>query len=402
MNIQRSYASLMGFFAFVLLLAISGFSVIPTLAMKEMPLFPKDSIWLIETVDTTDSCFGMDISLALNSEGRPHISYYDSNLTALKYAYRTTNGWVQSTVDNSSDVGRHSSLGLDAAGFPHIAYRDMKNNDLKLAEWDGSNWMVSTIGADDYGWEPSLKMDTDGHTHIAYLGYSSVAGSQTPKYTYFTGTDWEFSVIEEVFGYGGISLALDSLDHPHVSYHTLGELRTAVISGTQWLTATVDSKMLSGDYVGLYNSITLDRQDRAHISYALYGQNFSPPFPNDLKYAQQTQTGWEFALPDTTGEVGFFSSIDLDSQDYPHISYYADDTQTLKYAHWDGADWIVEIVDTPVIMDGYTSLIVDQDDTTHIAYCDGSSSEIKYAHRLTLDYFYYFPTSYGQYDHPSH
>jgi hypothetical protein len=392
----------MALLALVLLLVKSGFAGIPTLAVKGMSLFPGDSVWLIETVDTTGSCFNMHISLALSSEGSPHISYYDSNLTALRYAYRSASGWIQSTVDNSSAVGRDSSLDLDAAGFPHIAYRDMTNNDLKLAEWNGSTWMLSTIGVDDFGWFPTLKVDTNGYAHIAYLGYSPVAGTQTPKYAQFTGTDWEFSVIDQVFGSGGISLGLDSMDHPHVSYHAANELRSAVLSGTHWLTATVDSKMLSGDYVGMYNSIALDSHDRPHISYALYGQNLSPPFPNDLKYAWQTQTGWHFALPDTAGEVGFFSSLDLDSQDYPRISYYASDTQSLKYARWDGADWIIEIVDAPVNIEGYTSLAVDQMDVTHLAYCDGASSEIKYAHRVILDHLVYFPITYVQFDSPIH
>jgi hypothetical protein len=56
----------------------------------------------------------------------------------------------------------------------------MTNNDLKFAKWDGSTWMRSTIGVDDFGWFPSLQMDTNGHAHIAYLGYSPVAGMQTP------------------------------------------------------------------------------------------------------------------------------------------------------------------------------------------------------------------------------
>lgn len=203
---------------------------------------------------------------------------------------------------------------------------------------------------------------------------------------------------DEVFGSEGSSLALDSIDHPHVSYHAANELRTAIKSCNQWITATVDSKLLSGDYVGLYNTIALDSHDRPHISYALYSTNISPPFPNDLKYPWQTQTGWKFALPDTTGEVGFFSSLDIDSEDYPRISYYASDTQALKCARWDGDDWMVEIVDAPVNLDGYTSLAVDQEDIIHLAYCDGFSSEIKYAQRVILDNFFYFPIIYVQFN----
>lgn len=396
---QRRKCPLFWALGLLLLFTSSGAAYNQAVIMHAATPFPTKSVWLVETVDRASSCFDMQVSLALSSTGSPHISYYDSDLTALRYAYRSNDGWVKSTVDNSSSVGRDSSLALNTADFPQIAYRDMTNNDLKYAGWNGSSWKIITIGVDDYGWSPSLQIDAADHPHIAYLGYSPEAGTQTPKYGYFNGTNWEFSIIDDVFTSGGISIAIDSSDQPHVSYHAAGALQTAVISATQWLTETVDARPMGGDYVGLYNSIALDSSDNAHISYALYGVNFSPPFPNDLAYAWQTPTGWDFSLPDTIGEVGFFSSLALDSQDFAHISYYGSDTNMLKYASWDGSDWTIEIVDAPVITDGYTSLSLDQDDLAHVAYCDESSAEIKVARRVIFDHFAFFPIMNVQLDY---
>lgn len=51
-----------------------------------------DAGWKIETVDTQkigwSSCMFWDVSLALDKENMPHISYYDFNKYNLKYAYK--------------------------------------------------------------------------------------------------------------------------------------------------------------------------------------------------------------------------------------------------------------------------------------------------------------------------
>ena len=47
----------------------------------------------------------MYTSIAVDSGGKVHISYYDDTNAALKYATNTTGAWVTTTVDNSGDVG---------------------------------------------------------------------------------------------------------------------------------------------------------------------------------------------------------------------------------------------------------------------------------------------------------
>jgi hypothetical protein len=78
---------------------------------------------------------GTFTSLALDSAGNPHISYYDATNRALKYAKWTGSAWSIQTVDSYGAVGLYTSIALDSAGNPHISYYDNTNGDLKYAKW---------------------------------------------------------------------------------------------------------------------------------------------------------------------------------------------------------------------------------------------------------------------------
>jgi len=69
----------------------------------------------------------------LDRRGYPHISYYDSNNNALKFAYWDGSDWQIETVDNEGDVGTWTSLALNDNGVVHISYYDNTNKDLKYA-----------------------------------------------------------------------------------------------------------------------------------------------------------------------------------------------------------------------------------------------------------------------------
>ena len=49
---------------------------------------------------------------------------------------------------------------------------------------------------------------------------------------------------------------------------------------------------------------------------------------------------------DASDNVGGYTSLALDSNEHPHISYHDWDNQTLKYATWDGQKWVTQTVDS--------------------------------------------------------
>ena len=76
--------------------------------------------------------FGSITSIALDSNGYPHISY--STNSDLKYAKWTGTAWSKTTADSSGRVGEYISIALDSNGYPHISYYDSTNKDLKYAK----------------------------------------------------------------------------------------------------------------------------------------------------------------------------------------------------------------------------------------------------------------------------
>jgi len=55
---------------------------------------------------------------------------------------------------------------------------------------------------------------------------------------------------------------------------------------------------------------------------------------------------WHIETVDTEGIAGYFTSIQLDSSDYPRIAYYDLHNRKLKYARWDGDSWQIRTVDS--------------------------------------------------------
>lgn len=98
----------------------------------QQPPFQAGLRWNIQTVDSEGHA-GTSTSLALDSEGYPHISYRDFNIRDLKYAAFDGSAWEIQTIDSEGFVGEYTSLALDSADNPHISYYDYTNEDLKYA-----------------------------------------------------------------------------------------------------------------------------------------------------------------------------------------------------------------------------------------------------------------------------
>ena len=216
--------------------------------------------WDIQTVDDVPA---MATSLALDSNGYPHISYTTAVLNSgahnsLHYARWTGTAWAKEMVDDVPAMA--TSLALDSNNRPHISYTTGGLNSLHYARWTGTAWAKETVDGGGVS-DCSLALDSNNRPHISYASWGSGL-----LYARWTGTAWAKETVDE----GDVlfnSLALDSSDYPHISYATasFGSLHYARWTGTAWAKETVDE----GDV--LFNSLALDSSDYPHISYATAG-----------------------------------------------------------------------------------------------------------------------------------
>lgn len=139
-------------------------------------------------------------------------------------------------------------------------------------------------------------------------------------------------------------------------------------TANNWQTETVDDD----GQVGWSTSLELDSAGRPHISYFDYTHN-------DLKYAHWDGSAWHIEPVDSAGQVGRDTSLALDADDNAHISYYDLLNMDLKYARWDGAIWHKEPVDSSGMVGEYSSLALDSQGFAHIAYFDYSNNSLEYA-----------------------
>ena len=164
----------------------------------------------------------------------------------------------------------------------------------------------------------SLRLDSAGRPHIAY-------GGDHLYYAWHDGEHWHQEIADDSPRVGEYaSLALDGDGYPHISYHdrTNGDLKYAYLDASGWHTLTVDSQGVIG--YTYYNSLALDEAGYPHISYCFI-QNVNYTYDSDLKYAFQDAIGWHTQTVDWVGFVGINSSLAVDRDGYPHISYQ----------HWD-------------------------------------------------------------------
>jgi hypothetical protein len=237
-------------------------------ARKIMYATYNGSSWTAEAV-ADDPAAGVDdlekyISLAISTDGVPHISFYSQSDLDLKHAYQAGATWVVEEVDklNPGITGIYNALALDSLGRPHISYQDNSNQRLMYAYWNGSSW-IKMVADNEYttGMNTSIAIDSGNHPHICYSDYVGFY----LKYAYYDGSTWSTTTLtpntrdlpdsrQPV-----CSIKIGIGDVPTISYfdRLSRHLMLTRRVGSTWVTETLDAVGDNGEHnsMGLFNGV---------------------------------------------------------------------------------------------------------------------------------------------------
>jgi hypothetical protein len=242
-----------------------------------------------------------------------------------------------------------------------------------------AGWTVDMVDPTGGGTFTSLRFDKTGNAHVAYYDEPE----HLLRYGFWDHRlrQWFTTNIDQSAGF--CSLTLDSRQLPHISYMGwgTGQVKYAHWDGSSWKKETIEMR---GKNIGFYSSIAVDLNDNPIISFYEYSTASEGNEPLlRLRTVNWNGSYWTVRTVDGTPGSGKFNSIAADSLGRPHVAYanVKYEHATLRYASWDGHAWNPQIIEG-VERTGYAafsvSLALDHRDRPHIAYTDVNKRLVKY------------------------
>ncbi len=331
--------------------------------------------WEYEVVDSTITDYSYS-SLVFDAQYNPCIAYYNIDQGTsfsfgdLRYATKCGGNWLIEEIVTDSIAcftGYPPSLAIDSQGQPHIAYVHYVDGSgiVSYASKSGGIWTIESV--ESGAWQPCLALDNQDNPHIICW----LNGTTNLRYCYKPEDIWVRNYIDHPGRESGreLSLKLDQQGDPHISFNgkkgwTTRELRYAHLSSGTW---SVDTLHVSG--VG-NPSIVLDRNENPHI--CSYGG------VSGLYYHKKSGEEWITNSVDGSVYAGCWISFALDSQDRPSTIYQECLSYSLNYAHKDNDSWSIEKI--LCCSGGYkASLAIDAEDLSHFTFFNREDKDLIYA-----------------------
>ena len=355
------------------------------LAVLASPMLTQTSV-LDESNDNLRYSSPIQATISPSSgwtSGGEEITITGSGFSDLAFSNTTDDGinhqWVESTLDYTDEAGRYNSIVMDSNGHLHVAHINGGNYQIRHSIHDGTSWNSVKINdcGSTYCWDVHMVIDDNDDLHLAYTTYTS--WSETLVYMHYDGITWTSEVVSSNAKFGPIGIAVDSNNHPHISYAVKGEycgdgLRIASYDGSSWAYDVVEA----GDNRGCESAILIDDNDNIYIAY----QNRDN---SKLLIATDKSGSWDSYIVDSGTSPsdlypGYMTSMVMDEQGQFHIAHFDDKDDDLRYSTGaPNSQWTTTIVEQSGHTGRDPSIALDSSGNPHIVYNSWSGFDLKYA-----------------------
>lgn len=368
--------------------------------------------WQNEIVDNAWGV-GRHASLSFDNSGNPQISYYDASNYDIKIAHKMGKNWQISTTNFEiknifrDDVGI-ADMVIDRNGYIHISYFTFDNEDLlKYSIYDGNYWFTTNVSNNSISSQIRLVLDHNGLPHLLYM--DNIDNTYVLKHAWHDITTWRIEQVhlESIFSYSNFSLTIDQENNPNIICFDSDRLTYIKKENNNWQAKIVTQNHISMASINLdsYNNPIIVYYDLSedylkiakwtgidwdiqniyqsesinHISFLIDTSEKSQIIFYDISnasinYAYFINNGWGIDVIDYAYKSGTNSSLVLDSNDFPHISYdvnyygsyHENNGSQLKYAWWGEQGWKNEIIDNNI--NGGSSIAISSQDNPYIVY----------------------------------
>jgi hypothetical protein len=225
------------------------------------------AVWSYQTVDAQDMA-GMYASLAFDPAGTPHIAYQRAATRSLEYAVgNASGGFDHYQIVNTGDTGYYSSLAITSDGRPVIAYYDNRLFQLILLTWNGSTFVPYMVNNDCIVGDLDLTLDTMDYPHVAFTDVTSNL-VRVATWVDWLGSFYSSEVASASLVDGQVAIDVDDAGMLHVAYRDASTAALRYGSATQfdpWEFETVDGA--TTNLVGEAIDMRVDGAGTAYVAY---------------------------------------------------------------------------------------------------------------------------------------
>lgn len=299
--------------------------------------------WHTEIADAGGG--GKFSSFKLDKTGNAHVAYYNESAHELNYAFRDRklNKWFTTRLDSTSGF---CSLALDSKGRPHISYL-LGTGKLGYIHWNGKSWDKETlaINARVIDFYTSIVMGPNDAPRISFYEYWGMGEDYELhlRNVNWAIDRWEVGTIDSKPGSGKFNFMVTAPSGlPQIAYSNVKSenagLRYAAWNGKSWIVSVLEG--ITEPHPCYSVALAIDKDNEPHMVY-------TDMVSDTVKYAELKKGKWQIEPVDTLVEPGYpdRNGIAIDDDGTAYLSYFDTGAGLLKLAYKVNGKWVAEIVD---------------------------------------------------------